>query len=753
MTSSSGTAEQSANYRRVPEFCGTILGMGRIGLWCAAATAVAAVVVACSPGAIPEGRESVPPRERKSTVPTVLEVRVTPLPENAGEQLQSREQVVVSGRGRTWRLSASKKLTVAPGDYTVRTVPVRGDNARYLGAEDSFRVTVPDGRTTRVDAGYRVVIPDTTKVVSDYRNPPIVTYTADQVVLSPGRYADGLRAGDAIVVAEGPRTPRGLVRRVLSVRRAGGQVLARTAPTSIREVFGRSVLRFESANSGPTRSYGTNSGQGEPRRGSESGDEDWSLIDAQITAGFGDVEPRVWMKVRDFNIDVDGDIELDGSRVRLRLTPGVRYDTSIGLEIPRKVTGEKERRVDLKGVPGAADGGCKRLVGRLFRVGPVSLSCSVQGVVGVNADVTGGMDLSVDLRGQHNATIEWANGLPVPVVPVRGGRPRVKVDYNWLAAGTARAKAGLNFGFGGGAHDLIDFRLGMDMMYGLEAKVDLPALEVSGYNFAEGGLVATLDAKLPWENNGLHEEVRLLSFRKEGTPTWAVKLDPKRINPGPDLPPPPLDIESVDELADLLLDDSTLGGDLSAQTPKRPPWDASTSPWFFPCGKPVPPPLGYATRTYSPHSDAPVQVDHGLGEFDAEEQIHLFATPADAAAAVRAMREAPDTCGLGVSGGRAIERTPDNGLSESMEGLPDREFTRSGWNAGARHWKRPDNPGYMSAGGAIFAQRDNVLVIIATTAIWNPPNGPFPDPRRNWPRLRSATEVLANLAIDRIEGR
>lgn len=163
--------------------------------------------------------------------PTVLRVTVTDLPPGA------RGDVRVTGEGLDRRISATTDLRdVAPGEYTLVIEPVRVADATSHPVTARVPVRVPEHATTVADARYGIVVPDTTRVL-DAADTGLVSDVAGPVLVfaDDAPPASSFEPGQVLVSGVGPRTPEGLLRKVVEVRRGADGLEVLTEPAALTD--------------------------------------------------------------------------------------------------------------------------------------------------------------------------------------------------------------------------------------------------------------------------------------------------------------------------------------------------------------------------------------------------------------------------------------------------------------------------------------------------------------------------------------
>ena len=175
---------------------------------------------------------------RSESPASQLTVIVDGLP--AGEQ----GKVLVSGPSGSYVLTTTDTRVVQPGLYKVRTEQARIAIGAAYGAENEVEIAVPAGGEVAVDGGYKLIIPDTTKVLPA-GDKSIQAATPDSVTFAPGRAPQGLKVGHAIV---GSVDAGLLVRKITGIGQPGadGVVVARTTTIKLAEALPAAQLSLYS---------------------------------------------------------------------------------------------------------------------------------------------------------------------------------------------------------------------------------------------------------------------------------------------------------------------------------------------------------------------------------------------------------------------------------------------------------------------------------------------------------------------------
>ena len=308
-----------------------------------------------------------------------LSIELTGLPEGA------RGQVDVSGPdGFQQRVEQSEKLKVAPGDYLVRVHPANLAEATTYAADEEMRVAVPAHGEATAAAAYKIRIPSTTKIL-DPEHPGLLTpATGDQLAFDPA--ARKFEPGDTIVIAEGPQTPSLVVRRVTATKPEQDRVLVDTVQVGLEEAIPRGVIRLDDLAD-------------RPHSRQPSGDEISSLLLEIDTlqnrfgsCGGSGAAPRITLRVRGFDLSLKG-TDLEWSIVpwhrfvEAKVKVNLRYEAEASLDA--HVAGACKHEDEIKIVKTPRKLG--KLLAKLLRAGPISLSGSLNVFGEVKAAASGGV--------------------------------------------------------------------------------------------------------------------------------------------------------------------------------------------------------------------------------------------------------------------------------------------------------------------------------------------------------------------------
>ncbi|MER6838861.1 hypothetical protein ABT320_33655 [Streptomyces cellulosae] len=173
---------------------------------------------------------------------TRLTIKIEGLPSKARPAL-----TVTGASGYKQSVTASTTLSVPPGTVRVAPAPVKADRATYYTAREVLTAKIARGETKRLSVDYQVAVADRTRIL-DPADTGLARTTggADRDLLfrAGASLARKLKAGDILLAAEGPRTPKGLLRRVVAVEERASGITVRTAPARLRDAMPKAVLRF-----------------------------------------------------------------------------------------------------------------------------------------------------------------------------------------------------------------------------------------------------------------------------------------------------------------------------------------------------------------------------------------------------------------------------------------------------------------------------------------------------------------------------
>jgi len=172
-----------------------------------------------------------------------LDIEITGLPAETSANVS-----ITSTSGYTTTVTASASLQVPSGSYNIVASPVAVGNISYNAiAQQSVNVAADSSVT--VQEPYTTVIPNTTKVL-DQTGASTLTIAADGSTLTmsaQSAVAQSLAPGDVLAGAPTPAAPHGLLRKIVSVNQAAGQVTATTTQAALTDAIQQANVQF-SAN-------------------------------------------------------------------------------------------------------------------------------------------------------------------------------------------------------------------------------------------------------------------------------------------------------------------------------------------------------------------------------------------------------------------------------------------------------------------------------------------------------------------------
>lgn len=177
--------------------------------------------------------------------PSALRIEVTDLPAGMSGRIH------VTGPGVDRQLTGTTDLGgVAPGRYRVAAEPLRGPGpATTYPVQGVLDLDVQPGELARTTVGYGVVVPDTTKVL-DAANPGLTSAAGPTLTFAPN--AGSFAPGQILVAGIGPKTPHGLLRRVVAVHNGPNGVVVRTAPATLPDAVPQGELALQHHGFGST---------------------------------------------------------------------------------------------------------------------------------------------------------------------------------------------------------------------------------------------------------------------------------------------------------------------------------------------------------------------------------------------------------------------------------------------------------------------------------------------------------------------
>jgi uncharacterized protein (TIGR03437 family) len=175
-----------------------------------------------------------------------LDVQVTGLPAGTPASVS-----VTSANGYSTVVTANETLQVAPGTYTIVANSVPLGSVTYNAAPQQ-PITVAAGSSVTVQIPYTTVIPNTTKVLDQAGTSTLAIATDGSTLTMSAQsaVAQSLAPGDVLAAAPTLAAPYGLLRKVVSVSQANGQVTATTTQATLTDAIQQADIQFD-ANLAP----------------------------------------------------------------------------------------------------------------------------------------------------------------------------------------------------------------------------------------------------------------------------------------------------------------------------------------------------------------------------------------------------------------------------------------------------------------------------------------------------------------------
>lgn len=359
-------------------------------------------------------------------------------------------------------------------------------------------VTIGRGKSGHVTVDYRIAVSDKARIL-DYTGPGLARSTTgnekELLFRADAKSAQNLEVGDILLAAEGPKTPLGLLRRVVSLERRGDLLAVQTASARLNEAMPKAVLRFTrtppkaSTPESEMRPAAYRAEDPSPTPEEKPGEGEFAikmntwqqkLKHGEVACGTG--VPLVKLETTWPNVD------LSGSEIGFNLRDAVWADIQAKVEYSAKVTlgtphgaqcSYEYESPDLFKLPA-------RLV-KLVRVGPFSVRPAVTGIGGLEAKAEGGMKIESGGKQDWKFTSRLSL-LPHASGTLDGPKP-FTTSISGVSEGKLKGKLGLRIKLE--ASDLIevfitDFYL--DAALALEGSVDPLAGQGKVEGFAEAGV-------------------------------------------------------------------------------------------------------------------------------------------------------------------------------------------------------------------------------------------------------------------------
>ncbi|MEU7116166.1 hypothetical protein [Streptomyces sp. NPDC046182] len=328
---------------------------------------------------------------------TRLTIKIEGLPSEA------RPTVTVTGSdGFKQSVTASTTLTVPPGPVRLTPTPVKAAHATYYTPDDVLTTKLDSGRSERVTVDYRIAVADNARILNS-SEPGLAEATTgkDKELLfqADSESARNLKIGDILLAAEGPKTPHGLLRRVVSRERRGDLLAVGTSRARLSEAMPKAVLRFAPTSSGASNSEPSM----EPAayRADDPSEDGEMAIRMDTWQGKGKFDkvkcgtgvPLLKLETTRPQIDLAGtdlgfnlpDVAWAQVQARVKYSAEWTFGTPHGAQCNLEVEGDTKVRLQ----PWTA---------RLLRVGPFTMRPEVEWFAGIEAKASTGMKVESEAR-------------------------------------------------------------------------------------------------------------------------------------------------------------------------------------------------------------------------------------------------------------------------------------------------------------------------------------------------------------------
>jgi hypothetical protein len=306
----------------------------------------------------------------------------------------------------TYTISGADERKVPAGAYSIQIPPVRTSLGLAYADTDQQQVTVPAGQQTATAVDYSTIVPDTTKIL-DYTNPGIVSAAGRQVVFAANSQSRrALVPGNIFVVAEGPQTPYPLARRIDSVTPTAAGLVVQTTPVDISQALPAAHFDLDptAATSIQPAFY-----QGPPKPEFsfdfgkaielyakwEAGEKGGIKAEGSCDSA-GLKVPRLALAIHNLSPKFGGSFKwgLAPPKVSISLTatlnPQISFDGEVAAALKCELRFEKAKGFALLNQL------CDKVIGKLVRVGPVSLRCKLSPHVSVKVETEAATTLGFD---------------------------------------------------------------------------------------------------------------------------------------------------------------------------------------------------------------------------------------------------------------------------------------------------------------------------------------------------------------------
>ncbi|WP_103545048.1 hypothetical protein [Streptomyces sp. SM1] len=372
---------------------------------------------------------------------TRLTIKIEGLPSKARPTL-----TVTGASGFKQSVTASTTLSVPPGTVRVAPAPVKSARATYYTPDDVLTTEVGSGRSERLTVDYRIAVADKARIL-DYSDPGLAEATTgkDKELLfrADAESAQNLKVGDILLAAEGPKTPQGLLRRVVSRERRGDLLAVGTSPAQLSEAMPKAVLRFERTSSGA--SSAEPAVQPASYRADDPSEDGEMAIRMDTWQGKGKLKgvkcgtgiPLLKLETTRPQIDLAGtDLgfnlpDVAWAQVQARFQYSAKW--TFGTPHGAHCSWEYDAPTKLRLPPWTA---------RLLRVGPFSMQPEVEFIAGIEARASTGM--KVESEGREDFTVKSRLSLlPYASASVDGWPGKYETRLSGATEGKLKGKIGL----------------------------------------------------------------------------------------------------------------------------------------------------------------------------------------------------------------------------------------------------------------------------------------------------------------------
>lgn len=425
---------------------------------------------------------------------TRLTIDITGLPGSAQPTI-----TVAGADGFRRSVTAPTTLQVPPGSVRVIPAPVKAAHATYYTPEDVLTAAVDRGESDHVAVDYRIAVANNARILDITDTGLAKTTTGkDRELLfrADAKSAQNLKVGDIVLSAEGPRTPHGLLGRVVGRERRGSLLAVETTPARLSEAMPKAVLRFPRTP---------------PRAATPSANMDLASYTAPDPSPTPDLHEDGEMAIR---MDTwQGKGKLKGVKcgtgiplVKLETTwPKIDLaGTDLGFNLREAIWAQVQARITYSakatfGTPHGAQ--CSwdiepsdttlrlpPLTAQLLRVGPFRMQPEIEFIAGIEVKASTGMKIESEAREDFTVKSRLSL-LPYATARIDGWPGKYETKLSGATEGKLKGKAGLRLRLK--ASDPLEiFTAGffVDAVGAIEGSIDPTKPEAKVEVFGEGGI-------------------------------------------------------------------------------------------------------------------------------------------------------------------------------------------------------------------------------------------------------------------------